>query len=99
MAIAIELPQWLRGKECLQCRSREFHPWVGKIPWRRKWQLLPVFLPWTENRDSLGSLAIENPMDRGAWGATVHRVAKSPTRLKRLRTAQHIAIGIEGQLH
>ena len=38
-------------------------------------------------------------MDRGAWGATVHRVAKSPTRLKRLRTAQHIAIGIEGQLH
>ena len=20
-------------------------PWVGKIPWRRKWQLTPVFLP------------------------------------------------------
>ena len=19
--------------------------WVGKIPWRRKWQLTPVFLP------------------------------------------------------
>ena len=26
----------------------------------------------------------ENPMDRGAWWATVHRVAKSRTRLKRL---------------
>ena len=20
-------------------------PWVGKIPWRRKWLLTPVFLP------------------------------------------------------
>ena len=23
----------------------EFNPWVKKIPWRRKWQLTPVFLP------------------------------------------------------
>ena len=22
-----------------------FNPWVGKIPWRRKWQPAPVFLP------------------------------------------------------
>ena len=27
-----------------QCRRREFDPWVGKIPWRRKWQPTPVFL-------------------------------------------------------
>ena len=27
-------------------------------------------------------------MDRGAWWATVHRVAKSQTQLKRLSTAQ-----------
>ena len=27
--------------------------------------------------------AMENPMDRGAWRATVHRVAKSRTRLMR----------------
>ena len=27
---------------------------------------------------------LENPMDGGAWRATVHRVAKSWTRLKRL---------------
>ena len=25
---------------------------------------------------------LENPLDRGAWWATVHRVAKSQTRLK-----------------
>ena len=29
----------------------------------------------------------ENPMDRGAWQATVQRVAKSRTQLKRLTTA------------
>ena len=29
---------------------------------------------------------LENPMDRGAWWATVHRDAKSQTQLKRLNT-------------
>ena len=33
---------------------------------------------------------LKNPMDRGAWWATVHRVVQSRTRLKRLSTAaQH----------
>ena len=37
---------WLGDKEwAWQCRSCEFNPWVGKIPWRRKWQPTPVFLP------------------------------------------------------
>ena len=31
---------------------------------------------------------LENPMNRGAWGTTVHGVAKSQARLKRLNT-QH----------
>ena len=30
---------------CLQCGRRRFDPWVGKIPWRRKWQPIPVLLP------------------------------------------------------
>ena len=30
---------------CLQCRRPGFDPWVEKIPWRRKWQPTPVFLP------------------------------------------------------
>ena len=46
-----------------------FDPWVRKIPWRRKWQPTPVFLPG------------EYPMDRGAWGTTVHGIAKGQTRL------------------
>ena len=40
---------WLSGKEsACQCRRLERHkfdPWVGKIPWRRKRQRTPVFLP------------------------------------------------------
>ena len=41
------LPLWLSGKESsCQRRRHVFDPWVGKIPWRRKWQSPPVFLPW-----------------------------------------------------
>ena len=32
---------------------------------------------------------LENPMDRGTWRTTVHQVAKSQTRLKRLSTHVH----------
>ena len=31
--------------ECRRDKRHEFDPWVGKIPWRRKWQPTPVFLP------------------------------------------------------
>ena len=30
---------------CLQCGRPGFDPWVRKIPWRRKCQPTPVFLP------------------------------------------------------
>ena len=29
----------------LHCRRPGFDSWVQKIPWRRKWQPTPVFLP------------------------------------------------------
>ena len=53
---------------CLQCGRPGFDPWVGKIPWGRKWQ--PLQYP-----------CLENPMDGGAWWATVHGVAQGWTRL------------------
>ena len=31
--------------QCSRCRRLRFDPWVGKIPWRRAWQLSAVFLP------------------------------------------------------
>ena len=45
-----------------------FDPWVGKIPWSRKWQPTPLFLPG-------------NVMDRRTWWATVHRFEKSQMQL------------------
>ena len=31
--------------QCRRCKRPGFSPSVGKIPWRRKWQLTPVFFP------------------------------------------------------
>ena len=43
---ALELPRWDSGKESTcQCRRLRIDPRVGKIPWSRKWQPTPVFLP------------------------------------------------------
>ena len=60
------------GCQCRRCKRSRF-PGVRKIPWRRARQPTPVFF-------------LENPMDRRAWQATVHRVTKSQTQLKQLRT-------------
>ena len=58
-------PWWCSGKESTcQCSRRErceFDPWVGKIPWRRKWQPTPVLLP--EKFHGQRSLASYSP-----WG-------------------------------
>ena len=43
---AQDLPRRQSGKEsACQCRRWGFNPWVMKIPWRRKWQPTPIFLP------------------------------------------------------
>ena len=59
------LPRWQSCKEsCCQCRSHRrlgFDPWIGKIPWRRKWQPSPVFLP----EESHGQKSLEG---YSPWG-------------------------------
>ena len=41
------LPGWLSGKKNSTCQWRRcrFDLWIGKLPWRKKWQPIPVFLP------------------------------------------------------
>ena len=51
-----------------KCRRPRFDPCVGKIPWRRECNPLQYS-------------CLENPMDRGAWQATVHGISKSQTQL------------------
>ena len=45
---SVRLPRWFNGKEAAcQCRRHKrcgFNPWVGKIPYKGKWQPTPVFL-------------------------------------------------------
>ena len=44
--MVVGLPWWLSDEEsACQCRRRRFDPWIGRIPWRRKWQPTPGFLP------------------------------------------------------
>ena len=42
------MAQWLKKKKkkkpACQCRRCRFDPRVRKTPWRKKWQLTPVFL-------------------------------------------------------
>ena len=44
-----QVAQWVKNLPAIQrhrrCGRRRFDPWVGKIPWKRKWQPTPVFSP------------------------------------------------------
>ena len=42
-------------------RRHEFDPWVGKIPWSRKWQSTPVLLPAEFDGQ-------RSPMGHSPWG-------------------------------
>jgi len=80
-AMIWSFPGGTSGKEsacqCRKCKRHGFHPWVTKIPWRRKWQPTPVFLPgkspWTEKPGEL----------HGPWGR------KESDTTKRLSTDHH----------
>ena len=67
--------QWLKKlKPAHQCRRLRFGPWVGKIPWKRKWQCPPIF--------SSG----ESHWQRNLAGSTLWG-HKESTRLSNLTTA------------
>ena len=78
MTLVVKNPPANAGDIRDRCK---FHLWVGKIPLRKVWQPLQYS-------------CLENLMDRGAWRATVHRVAESQTQLKRLST---IFLGAGGE--
>ena len=60
---------WTGHRQCRICR---FNSWIRKMPWRKKWQPSPVFLP--EKSHGHRSLA----------GYTVHAVAKESDMISRL---------------
>ena len=54
--------------QCRRFKRCGFNPWVGKIP-------------EIGNGNAFQYSCLGNPMDRGAWRATVHGFAKSQTQL------------------
>ena len=73
---SLGLPQWLSSKESA-CNAGDagFIPGSGRSPGGGHGNPCPVQYS-----------RLENPMDRGAWRATVRGVPKSQTQLKRLST-------------
>jgi len=77
------LPQWLRGKEstCSAGAAGDMGLTLG-----------PGRFPGGRNGNPLQYSCLENPMDTGAWQATVHKGAKSRTQLKRRQARTHSQI-------
>ena len=65
------------GKEpicqCRRCKRLGFSPWVGKIPWRRKWQPTPIFLPG-ESHGILVGYSPQGCKEAGTTEVTQHTV-------------------------
>ena len=61
----IVFPGGASGKEsachCRRHKRRQFNHWVRKIPWRRKWQPTPAFLPGE-------SLGLRSLLGYSPWG-------------------------------
>ena len=73
------LPLWLSSKKSACSAGDRGNSDVGLIPGSAR-------SLGGGHGNPLQYFYLENPMDRGAWQATVHRVAKSWTQLKRLST-------------
>ena len=68
------MAQWVKNPHSVHYliwyqKKIRFDPWVGKIPWRRKWQTTPVFLP----EKSQGQRSLEGSQRVGReWVTDTH---------------------------
>ena len=77
MLVLLGLPWWLSGKESAYAGDTGLIPGSGRPP-------------GGGSGNPLQYSCLENPMDRGAWQAIVHRVAKSQTQLSDFHFTSHI---------
>ena len=84
--LSLYFPWWYSGKEFThQCRRLRFSPWIGKIPWRRKWQPTPVFLPGKFH----GQRSLEGYSPRGHKRVGHNLVTEQPYMRARSRAHTH----------
>ena len=72
--------------QCRRQKRHRFNPWVWKMPWRRKWQPTPVFLPGESHRQR--SLAGHSPRGHKEWD----RLKQLSTRDKRSKRLSSLTI-------
>ena len=88
----------------LQEIGKDREVWHGAVhgiskswTWLSDWTTTTYYITYLSleegNGNPLQYSCLENPLDRGTWWATVHRVAKSQTWLKWLSTAQGTEMG------
>ena len=66
--VTVRIPRWHSGEgSACQCRRPRFDPWVGKIPWSRKWQPTPVFLPEKSHGQRLQSTGLQRVLSRSIF--------------------------------
>ena len=98
--IAEDFPDGAVVKSLLQCRRRQrcrFASWVRKIPWSRKWQPAPIFLPGKHHVQR--SLAGYSPWGCKELGTPKHAHTHTRTRTHtRARTHTHTQESVEEAL-
>ena len=81
------------------CFRRQFADWEDPLAYGLESRLVLTLHSTQKHGEGNGIplqySCLENPMDRGTWWATVHGVAQSRTRLKRLRAAAASATQIQ----
>ena len=85
----MSFPGGANGKEPACQGRRHTRRRFDPVPWSGS-------SPRKGHGNRLQCSCLENPMDRGAWWATVHRVVKSQSRLKRLST--HARSHLDGEM-
>ena len=69
-----------------KCRRLRFSPSIGKIPWRRKWKPIPLFL-------------LGNPMDRGVYTIPGGLKESDATFASKKQQQQNQGNGVERNAH
>ena len=90
------LVQWSRiDCQCRRHKETQVDHWVWKIPWRRKWQPIPVFLPETFHgqRSTVGY---------SLWGhkesnISEHKYTYTPTHIKTMSSGHRDSINLASE--